>query len=446
MRRSTTAWTAKALLAVAALALGAAPLAALAQDAAKPAPITKESRDKGMKAAPAIAKAAGLSCEVNDAYFIGTSSGKDKGDIYEVACTQGLGYVLIAGAKPTAYDCLATRTQPTLACRLPGNANAVEQFKPTVAQSGAACAVKDARYVGASPTVKVYEVTCQQGPGYLIEAPAPGQTTPLQAIPCAAAVGQSTQCTLTTKADIDAYIAALAAKSGQTCQVSANRYVGTNKNDGQSYFEVGCAQGPGFIIAADKDGAYKSSMSCPQAQAQGLGACTLTSAAVLTASQTATYTQQAKAAGFNCDVSTFRVIGLDPHHNEVVELACSNRPDGAVAVLPAATGGRTTIVDCVMAGQFGAQAACTLTQPTALYAKYTAALRAKGRSTCTVSGAHYLGRSGTGTDFVETACTDGRPGYVMELTSSGAAASLLSCGQARASGLTCILPTNQPHL
>ena len=428
-----------ALAALAVLMIGATPLAARAQDGGA---ITKDQRDKGMKDAPALATSAGLTCTVSDAYFLGASTSKDgKVDVYEVACKQGLGYVLLSGKGPVkAYDCLATREQATLACKLPANAKPIESFKTVVSQTGVPCTVKDARFVGSSDTQSVYEASCQEGPGYLLQTPAPGKSGPTQVIPCAAIQSQATHCTLTTQDQVNAYIAGLAAKSGKPCQVSASRYVGSDKTSGDAFYEVACGQGIGFFVSTDKAGAYKTAMDC--SQARGLGGCTLTDSTKLAAADSGNYTRLAKAAGFDCDVAKSRLIGLDANKNEVVELACSNRPDGAVGVFPAAAGGQAQVYDCVQAGRFGTNASCTLTSPAPLFAKYSAALAAKNRASCKVSDAHYLG-TGTNTTFVETACADGKRGWVMELGKSDSVVSLLSCGQAKALGLSCTLPTNQ---
>ena len=84
---------------------------------------------------------------------------------------------------------------------------------------------------------------------------------------------------------------------------------------------------------------------------------------------------------------------MDAKKDDIVELACSNRPDGTVAIFPGSAGGQAKFVDCVKAGEFGPSGACTLSSPTLVYAKYSAALAAKGRSSCKVSGARYLGQS-----------------------------------------------------
>jgi hypothetical protein len=442
MRRLTMA-----LAAMAALAIGAAPLAAHAQDKKddKKTAITKDQRDKGMKEAPPVAKTAGITCDITDAYYLGSSKTKDgKQDVYEVACKQGLGYILLSqGATAKAYDCLATQSQPSLNCKLPANANPADGLKPLVAQTGVTCTPGKARYVGANATTTVYEVACQEGAGYLIQAPVPGAAaTAVTAEPCAATLGQGNmECTLTPKEQVQAYINGLVTKSGHQCQVSGSRYIGADKNTGDSYYEVGCGSEAGFVIDADKTGAYKSVITC--GQAAGLGGCTLTDTTKVATEEAATYTKMAKASGFNCDVSKYRPIGMDAKKNEVVELACSNRPDGTVAVFPADPNAKGEFVDCVKAGEFGPNGACKLSSLDLVYAKYTSALAAKGRSSCKVSGARYMGATASGSDFVETACADGNPGWVVELGQGDSVKSLLSCGQAASAGLSCQLPTNQ---
>ncbi len=437
MRRLGTA-----LLAIATLMLGAAPLAAHAQDKAKTA-ITKEQRDKGMKDAPAAVQKAGVACTVTDAAYLGASKTKDgQQDVYEVACQQGMGYVVLSGAKEAkAYDCLAAASQPTLACKLPENADPKQGLKADIASAGVVCTPTNARYLGANATTSVYEVACQQGPGFLLQAPQTvSAATPVVAVPCIQTIGTANACTLTDKAQDAAFLAGLVAKTGKSCQISGSRYIGSDKTSGASYYEIGCGQQAGFVLSADKAGSLDRVITCGEAQA--LGGCKLTDSTQIASQESATYTRLAKAGGFNCDVSKYRPIGLDANKDEVVELACSNRPDGVVAMFPSAPGGRTQFVDCVKAGEFGPNGACTLSSPTPVYAKYTAALAAKGRSSCKVSGARYLGKSPQGTDFVETACADGNPGWVIELTSSDTVKSLLSCGQAKSVGLACELPTN----
>jgi hypothetical protein len=430
---------ATALFALATLVLGSAPLAA---HAAAKDPITKDQRDRGMKEAPAAIQKAGVACTLSDAFYVGASNSKDgKLDVYEVACQQGLGYVLLNGAASIkAYDCLATANQPTLACRLPGNADPKQGLKADIASAAVTCTPTGAKYLGANATTTVYEVACQEGPGYLLQAPVPPATTAVVAVPCLQAEGTANACTLTTKAQSMAVLNTLVTQAGKTCQISADRFIGNDPKNGDAYYEVGCGAQPGFVIAATKTGGFDRVVTC--GQAASFGGCKLSDSAQVMAQESATYTQQAKAGGFNCDVSKFRAIGVDNNGADVVELACANRSDGTVAIFPKTAGGKAQFVDCVKSGEFGPSGACTLTSPEPIYARYSAALAAHNKGACKVSGARYIGQTPHGDNYIETSCTDGKPGWVIQFSPSDQARDILTCGQAKAAGVACQLPGN----
>src|SRR4051812_11170280 len=92
------------LAAAAAVIFSQAPQAFAGQPAppAKPPVIGKAQIDQGMKEAPALAQAAGAPCTIQTAAFLGTAAqaGADgkpvQLKIYELACNEGLGYVLMA--------------------------------------------------------------------------------------------------------------------------------------------------------------------------------------------------------------------------------------------------------------------------------------------------------------------------------------------------------------
>ena len=349
--------------------------------------------------------------------------------------------MLLNGAASTkAYDCLATASQPTLACRLPGNADPKQGLKPYITSAAVTCTPTNARYLGANATTTVYEVACQEGPGYLLQAPVAPATTAVVAVPCLQAEGSANACTLTTKAQSMAVLNTLVTQAGKTCQISGDRFIGNDPKTGDAYYEIGCGPQPGFVLAATKTGGLDRVITC--GQAAGFGGCKLSDSTQVMAQESATYTQQAKAGGFNCDVSKFRAIGVDNNGGEVIELACSNRPDGTVAIFPKTAAGKARFVDCVKAGEFGPSGACTLTTPTPVYDRYTAVLASKNKSSCKVSGARYVGQTPHGDDYIETACTDGKPGWVMEFSPLDQVRDILSCGQAKAAGMACQLPTN----
>ena len=191
------------------------------------------------------------------------------------------------------------------------------------------------------------------------------------------------------------------------------------------------------MIQASAAGAYEA-IDCSKAQPIG-GGCSLT--VVDETAEAGIYTKLAQAAAYPCDVSKYRYLGKETKSNsEIVELACKNRPDGAIALFPI-SGGKSQVFDCVQGGSLGVT--CQLTQPSAVYAKYTSMLVAQGKNQCKVSGAKYLASTTAGSDFIETACSDGLPGFVISVDhTSGATKELLTCGQATRSGAACTLPTN----
>jgi hypothetical protein len=438
-------------LAIAAvMALAAGP--ALAQKPAA-APIDTKidatAHATGQKEVPAVAAAAGVPCTVTDGYYLGENNTKDdkgnsvKTKIYEAACKEGLGQIYLATPTPPAkhYDCISITESPTIRCRLPGNTDPKAIAATLVSAAGRTCTVSDVKGKGSTAAGDTYfEVGCVNQLGFVLKRQADGKVI---ANDCALLIGTNLECKLTTVEQIKAVdrktIETLTAASGKPCQIKDTRTIG-KLTSGSTAYEVACVAGDGYILMAKEDGSFSNAIGCANADAIA-GGCKLTDATVAATQEAGTYTKLAKASGFNCDVSKYHYLGIDDKtKSEVVELACTNRPDGGLAMFPADNNpGR--VYDCVRAGALGQR--CKLTDQAVLYPRYTDAIRAKGKSTCTVSNAHWLGRStDKGTDFVETACADGLPGYVVEMNAQGQALELLSCGQAKASGLQCSLPGN----
>lgn len=441
-------------LAAAALVALAAPLSAHAappkEAAAKP--YEKEALAKGAKEGPAVLAKAGLTCTSTGFAFSGQGQVKDpttkkdiKQNVYEVSCKEGLGYSLIETVgvgTVDKYDCvtLADAAKSAVKCRLPGNLDARSQLQPLMTATGRTCTVADARPIGATKSGEAYyEVGCSGATGYVIKTSNGGKP---EATPCALELGSSLECKLTTKEQIaaeeKAKVTALVAKSGKTCAISGQRTVGQLKS-GDDLYEVACGAAGGFMLQTSTDMSRVTAVDCGKADAMFQGGCTLTNAAVSQNKESATYTRLANAAGFPCDVTGYRFIGVDAKSkSELVELACKNRKDGGMGLFPA-DNSKGTVYDCVAAETFGQK--CRLSQASAAYDKYTQALKAKGKTTCTVSNARFVGRTEAGSDYVETACADGAPGWVVELARNSVK-ELLTCSQAKGAGMACQLPGN----
>lgn len=448
----------------AAAVLAAAPLTALAQRAAStaaPAAAPKpggglnpkqieEARKRGMKEAPALVAASAIkTCQVTDAIYKGQGDDKDvsgktvgKLSAYEVACQSGPGYLVLSkpsSPQPQLINCIIAGGGAS-PCQLPQNSDFKAALTPAVQQAGRQCAVSDVRYVGTNVQAgqDFYEVACAAPQlGFLLGVSTSGQ--PPIVNDCLAALGTSNECKLTTKAMIAQSYAPLVQQSGKACQVSDVRSIGRSKTSGEDYTEVACSGGtPGFVLVTDSGGKFKNAVDCAKAGGIGDG-CKLTDVTVAKTEEAGTYSKLAAKAGYPCDVKEYRFIGMDAENREVVELACKNRPDGAVALF--SEKGSSRIVDCVRAGAIGGST-CKLSDPSVVYSKYSDALASKGRNSCKVSGAQFLARTTDGTEYVETACADGAPGWVIAFTDASVK-ELLTCRQAGNSGLACKLPTNK---
>jgi hypothetical protein len=438
------------IAALAAMAAASVPASALAQAKAAAKPAAKldakqleAQRAAGKKEAPAVIQTAGLPCTMTDARYIGTTKqkGEDGKEVqakaYEVACQQGLGYTLIAGAgRPTVYDCLTLLGNAGLECQLPGNANPKQGFSQFVAAAPRACTVSDVRAIGSSKSGEAYyEVACREGPGFVVDRK-PDMHAEL--VDCMQA-GGALECKLTTQEQINGWIGQFATKAKKQCQISETRIVGQEPKTGNVYYELGCGAKPGFMVLADKSGNVVRTIECASA-VNLAGGCKFTNAVQAQTQAAGLYSQLAQKAGFPCQVNKYNPIGVDNKKREVVELACANRPDGAIALFsdnPA----DTEILDCVRAAAI--DQTCRLSSANVVFAKYTAALSARGKGSCKVSNARWIGHyEKSNTDLIETACADGLPGWVVEVDQKSNAKTLLSCGQAAHDGIQCVLPTN----
>ncbi|HEX4181372.1 MAG TPA: hypothetical protein VHY32_11325 [Caulobacteraceae bacterium] len=418
--------------------LGASAAAAADKDAADVAPLLQEK---------------GIPCTVTGTRTVVKGANMSDGStasIYEVACQEGLGQILISRNKEPKVqveDCL-TASQPgpdgkpsKMACKLPANADPKSAFGPVLTKLGRDCTVDNARGIGSTPTQAVYEVACKAGPGYIVMLPhAPGAE--MSANPC---IGYdeidnaATKCTLSTPEQRAAVINQLVAQGGKPCTVKAHHFIGTT-TEHSDYLEVACTEGKGYVLETDNAGKFKSEMDC--AQASGIaGGCTLTDTRAAQTEQSGVYSRLAKKAGFDCDVAKYAAFAVNDPSTEVVELQCSNRPDGGVGIFPAS--GNARVLDCVRSQVEGYH--CTYSNESAVYPALYAQLKAKGKSSCVVNGARGVGKTKEGEEFVEVACADGGPGWVLDYPPNAAEpGSLMNCAQAVSVG-GCQLPTNKQH-
>jgi len=446
-------------LVVATLMAAVSPSAAFAAGKAPPAPtIKKEDRAAGMAAAPGLISAGKVDCQLADARKLGDSidpKTKVKSSLYELACTGNEGVVVEQSGveAPVVFTCLeASQPRPDgkpnpTACMLPGNADPKAGLAPYIAKSGVPCTPQQVRPLGHSPTATVFELVCQESKGgYILQVSAPPHLDqPAMMNPCVGfSESGNVKCTLTDRATQLSVVDQMLADSGKPCTVKpeGRAFIGVSSS-GKMYYEVACTDGKGYILEHAATGSAVKAIPCLEAEAIA-GGCKMTDTRQAKTEQDALYSRMAKAAGYNCDVSGYAPLPSTadvPAHSEVVEVTCSNRPDGAIAFFPAMSSEKATIYDCAHSEIVGYR--CSLSKAAAAYDKLTAELVSFGKKSCTVSNARYVGNTSDGKGFTEVACADGLQGYMIEYTVKPLAmTTVIVCSEAKGISGGCTLPGN----
>ncbi|MFZ5717964.1 MAG: hypothetical protein ACOY5Y_00705 [Pseudomonadota bacterium] len=428
-----------------AMALAAAmmlPAAAVSQGK-KGAEISEKSRKQGMEEAPAVLQAANIPCQVSDARLIGQDR-KTKTSYYEVACAPGtMGFVLQKPAEGaiTAYTCIEANTPPgpdqppAAPCLLPGNADPKATLQPLMKQAGVECLPQQARGIGQTKTSTYMEVACQEGPGYIVVAGVPFDSSkPVQAQNCLMYDDADTniKCTLSDKATRMAVMDKYVAAANNGCVIKDRRFVGMSK-DGSTFYEASCQDGKGYIYKV-AGGALADTYECSKAS-QILGGCTLTDARQAQTEQAALYTKLASEAGMACDVDKYALFPVNEPGREVVELVCKDG-SGAIGIFQAGQKGQ--VVDCGRAPVAGFK--CSLSDAARGYANLTKDLHKFDYKSCDVSNTRVIGKNDAGNTFMEVACADGLKGYVIEYQSKPTINAVKAIGCAFAGN--CKLPGN----
>ena len=441
-------------LTLAALSPAAIPAPALAA-AAKPdvPPVSKEARAKGMAAAPGFIQAGGLDCQLADARLIGDSvdaKTKVKSSFYEVACSNNEGVIVaVAGdAPPQVFTCMETAAPAAggkpnnLMCILPGNLDPKAALLPYIAKAGKPCTPDKIRALGHSATNTLFELACHEGGGYILSTSAPPRPDKdVLMNPCIMYDPAGTvKCEFTDRASQLAVVDGLIKQSGKPCTVKDRAYVGADKS-GESYFEVSCQEGKGYVVEQAANGGLKRTIDCADADFLN-GGCKLTDARQAKTEQAGLYTQLSQKAGFPCTVSGYAPFAVNLEGKEVVELACSNRPDGGIGIFARSPNQPSMVYDCAHSELKSFR--CTLTKPAAAYPKLTAELKALGKATCVVSNARTVGITADQRGYIEVACADGLQGYMIEFTITPLTPkAALVCTDARGIAGGCILPGNK---
>lgn len=145
----------------------------------------------------ALAAEAGVACDPISAGLVKESNKGGKHSVtYEVACKDDFGWVVSkVGDKVSAYDCVALAASEKAAkgklatCRLQANVGSNAGIASLARKAGLTCTPIVSTYLGGGgdPPISRYEVLCEGGGGYIIDAPQPKSKAGLQAMSCARA-------------------------------------------------------------------------------------------------------------------------------------------------------------------------------------------------------------------------------------------------------------------
>jgi hypothetical protein len=198
---------------------------------------------------------------------------------------------------------------------------------------------------------KIYETSCKNGVGYLLETQ---DSNPPQIVSCfAAAASSGTEadtdekklmrgasgftCQLKANVDIKATAAALLQSTTSSCNVSNLNWLGVSSTNRTEYTEVLCADGSGYVIEIPRinSSAAVLGTTCKDAAELGLKCRLSESSQDVQPLTMQTYLDALKDNGLSCEPVQLRLIGREHAKKRyVVEAQCVDHPRGIVAYLP----------------------------------------------------------------------------------------------------------------
>jgi len=235
-----------------------------------------------------------LPCDITDAEPVGRGKTKINGKpadvrIYEVACSNNLGYLLVSqgDAEPYAISCFsadstyaveaAAGRKTDMFCQLPANKDVKVMAAAVMSAEGTKCAVQKLQWFGRSAAshTEYSEVVCDDGAGYLLRTAQAGSTAPTTVMSCKEAAQKGIKCRLTDAGPVEKPVTmdtlkeALAA-GGVTCNATQSRLIGQESTRKRYVVEFQCPEHPEGLIAFIPTGDNSNkleTMSCKDAVA-----------------------------------------------------------------------------------------------------------------------------------------------------------------------------------
>lgn len=255
------------------------------------------SKTLATKRATTMLNALHITCRLTDVQQMGSGKSIVGGQpvdvgLYEVACANGMGYLLtlVGLSNASGISCFAASATQQVAsanspgatanpsetatsaekvdstCHLPANQDLNTMATTVVRNAGTACDAHGVKWLGqsGSPTLDYTEVACNDGQGVVLRTPAPGAIGIIDVLSCADAATHGAQCHLSAPPPAVAADTAPAAaggspppdgprpslqwfkdalsKNGVSCEVKKARVVGRESIKRRYVVEYQCAQ------------------------------------------------------------------------------------------------------------------------------------------------------------------------------------------------------------
>lgn len=226
--------------------------------------------------------AVGVTCGVRGFTRVGTTP--EAKSIYEAACDDGPGYLLVNGPEPRATNCLvlAGSTAATLRrnpgatvgaqCTLPENQNAPQLIGRWARSAGVDCRIDQAEWIGSSDRgLDIYEVGCDGSEGYWLEQTASGWSLK----GCVEVTSEGLPCRFTAAEEQLAWMRTrLVGTSAAACDVTEIRMIGVS-SQGRHYETTCGAPDQGYVVRIADGGRVEDVRACKDVEDTPIG-CTLT--------------------------------------------------------------------------------------------------------------------------------------------------------------------------
>lgn len=241
-----------------------------------------------------------ITCQPTDAQHMGSGKSTLGGQpvdvgLYEVACANGMGYLLtlVGLSSASGISCFAASATQQVAsatdsndaasnnsaekvdstCHLAANQDITAMATTVIRNAGTACNARGVKWLGqsGSPKLDYTEVACSDGQGFVLRTPVPGAVSVIDVLTCADAAPHGAQCQMSAPAPVAAtavppataagnpapdgprpnlqWFKDVLSKNGVSCDVKKARVVGRESIKRRYVVEYQCPQRPQGLVA-----------------------------------------------------------------------------------------------------------------------------------------------------------------------------------------------------